>query len=36
MIDDNSKTGLLLNANNIKLTRQYFREMVKLLGINVL
>lgn len=30
---DNKDTGLLLNGNNIKLHRQYFNEMVKLLGI---
>ena len=33
---DNKDTGLLLNGNNIKLHRQYFSEMVKLLGIQVL
>lgn len=35
-MNDNSKTGLLLNANDIKISRQYFREMVKLIGIRVL
>lgn len=30
-----NKTGILLN-NDIKLHRQYFKEMVKLLGINVI
>lgn len=29
-------TGLLLNPNNIKLHRQYFSQMTKLLGINVI
>lgn len=29
-------TGILLNAHDIKLHRQYFNEMVKLLGIQVL
>lgn len=33
---DNKDTGLLLNASNIKLHRQYFSEMVKLIGIQVL
>lgn len=32
---DENKYGLLLNQN-IKITRQYFREMVKLLGIYVI
>lgn len=31
----NGDTGLLLNEKNIKLHRQYFKEMTKLLGINV-
>lgn len=35
-MDENSKTGMLLNANNIKLHRQYFREMLRLIGIHVL
>lgn len=30
------KTGLLFNANNVKIARQYFREAVKLIGIYVL
>jgi len=34
-MEDNEKYGLLLNSN-IKLHRQYFREMVRLLGITVL
>lgn len=34
-MEDNEKYGLLLNSN-IKLHRQYFREMCRLLGINVL
>lgn len=29
-------TGLLLNQHNIKLHRQYFKEMTRLLGINVI
>lgn len=33
---DNKDTGLLLNSNNIKLHRQWFKEMTKLLGIQVL
>lgn len=32
---NNSDTGLLLNEKNIKLHRQYFSQMVKLLGIFV-
>lgn len=32
MVDNNSKYGVLLNQN-IKLHRQYFREMCKLIGI---
>lgn len=31
-----NKYGTLLNGTNIKLHRQYFKEMTKLLGINVL
>jgi len=34
-VNDNEKYGLLLTPN-IKLHRQYFREMVRLLGIQVL
>lgn len=30
---DKSDTGLLLNPNNIKLQRFYFKQMVKLIGI---
>lgn len=33
---DRNDTGLLLNKNNITLHRTYFKEMVKLLGINVI
>lgn len=33
---NNRDTGLLLNEKNIKLHRTYFKEMVKLLGINVI
>ena len=33
---DNKDTGILLNASNIKLHRQYFSEMVKLIGIQVI
>jgi len=33
---ENSSTGLLLNADNIKLHRQYFEEMCRLLGIMVI
>jgi hypothetical protein len=29
-------TGILLNKNNIKLYRRYFKEMTSLLGINVI
>lgn len=32
---DKTDTGLLLNPTNIKLHRQYFKEMVRLIGINV-
>ena len=32
---DNKDTGLLLSEKNIKLHRKYFKEMVKLIGINV-
>lgn len=34
--EENNKTGLLLNAKNIKLNRFYFKQSVKLYGINVL
>lgn len=34
-MEDKEKYGILINGN-AKLHRQYFREMVKLLGINVL
>lgn len=33
---ENRDTGLLLSAANIKLHRQYFNEMVRLLGVNVI
>ena len=33
---DKKDTGLLLNPNNIKLQRNYFNEMCKLLGIKML
>ena len=33
---DNRDTGLLLNKKNIQLNRFHFKQMVKLLGINVL
>lgn len=33
---ENKDTGLLLNKKNIEIHRQYFNQMVKLLGINVL
>ena len=33
---ENRDTGILLNANNIKLNRFYFKQTVKLIGINVL
>lgn len=33
---DKTDTGLLLNPVNIKLHRQYFKEMTRLLGINVI
>lgn len=32
----NAKTGILLNANNIKIQRRYFKECVKLNGIYVI
>lgn len=32
---DNRDTGILLNDKNIKIHRQYFNQMVKLIGINV-
>lgn len=32
---ENSDTGLLLNKQNIELHRFYFKQCVKLLGINV-
>lgn len=35
-MEDENKTGILLNANNIKIHRQYFREMVKLIGVYAL
>lgn len=35
-MQDELKTGILLHENNIKLHRQYFKEMVKLLGVNVI
>lgn len=33
---ENQDTGILLNKTNITLNRQYFKEMVRLLGITVL
>lgn len=33
---ENKDTGLLLNENNIKLHRMYFKQMLKLLGLNVI
>lgn len=33
---DNKDTGLLLQKNNIKLYRTYFKQMTKLLGIKVM
>lgn len=33
---NNSDTGILLNDQNIKLHRQWFKQMTKLLGINVI
>lgn len=33
---DNKDTGLLLNKQNIELHRMYFKQMLKLRGINVL
>ena len=32
---ENRDTGLLLNQNNLKLHRHYFKQMVRLIGINV-
>mgnify|MGYP004534428077 CR=1 FL=1 len=34
--NDNDKTGILLSDKNIKLHRQYFTQMCKLLGINAI
>lgn len=36
IIPENEKTGILLNDKNIKLHRQYFNQMCKLIGINVI
>lgn len=33
---DKQDTGILLNPNNIKINRFHFRQMVKLIGINVI
>lgn len=33
---ENKDTGILLNANNIKLNRFYFKQTVRLIGMNVL
>lgn len=33
---DKKDVGILLNGNNIKLHRQYFKQAVKLIGINVI
>jgi hypothetical protein len=33
---DNKDVGILLNGNNIKLHRQYFKQTIKLIGINVI
>ena len=33
---NNNPFGSLLNKNNIELNKHYFKEMVKLLGVNVL
>lgn len=33
---ENKDVGVLLNGNNIKLHRQYFKQTVRLLGINVI
>lgn len=33
---ENKDTGFLLNEKNIKIQRTYFKQMVKMLGINVL
>lgn len=33
---ENKDTGILLNENNIKLHRNYFNEMVRLLGIQTI
>lgn len=33
---ENKDTGLLLNKNNLELQRKYFKEMTKLIGINVI
>lgn len=33
---ENFDTGILLNKRNIELNRLYFKQMVKLIGINVL
>lgn len=33
---ENKDTGLLLNKKNIEIQRLYFKQMLQLLGINVL
>lgn len=33
---ENKDVGVLLNSNNIKLHRTYFKQMVKLIGINAI
>ena len=35
MLDNNNNYGLLLDAQNMKLHRQYFEEMCNLIGIKV-
>lgn len=35
-MDMKEKYGLLLNGNNIKIHRQYFKEMVRLIGVQTI
>ena len=36
LMDMKEKYGLLLNGNNIKIHRQYFKEMVRLIGVQTI
>ena len=35
-MEENNNYGILFNANDLKIQREYFKEMAKLLGIKVL